>query len=270
MINSIINNKYKIIEKIGTGSFGEIMKSQNIRTKEYVAIKIEPIINETKLLKNETIIYQHLNNTQGIPTIKWFGTDNINYYMVINLLGESLFSLKQRIGIFSLNLTLKIGIQIIQLLKIIHNKGLIHRDIKPDNFLFGLNENLNKLYIIDFGFCKSYLDTNNEHIKPKQISNLIGSLTYASINTHKYCELSRRDDLESLGYMLLHFLNDNLEWQRNHNINKDRVRELKENVLTHQNIHESIKEYIKYVRQLKFEETPDYDMIIDVFTSFIV
>ena len=68
----------------------------------------------------------------------------------------------------------------------------------------------------------------------------------------------------------MYFLNDNLEWQRNHNINKDRVRELKENVLTHQNIHESIKEYIKYVRQLKFEETPDYNMIIDVFTSFIV
>ena len=91
----IINKKYKIINKIGEGSFGLIYKGQNIRTNEYVAIKIEPIENELKLLKNESQIYQYLNNNEGIPNVKWFGKDNINYYMVINLLGHSLQTIKK-------------------------------------------------------------------------------------------------------------------------------------------------------------------------------
>ena len=95
----IINNKYKLINKIGCGSFGSIYKGQNIRTKEYVAIKVESIINETKLLKNESKVYQYLNNTIGIPSIKWFGKDENNYYMVIDLLGFSLEQIKDKIYI---------------------------------------------------------------------------------------------------------------------------------------------------------------------------
>ena len=90
---NIINNKYKIIEKLGAGCFGEIYKGENIRTHEYVAVKVEPIKNEFKLLKNESVIYQYLVGLQGIPNVKWFGKDNINYYMVLNLLGQSLQNL---------------------------------------------------------------------------------------------------------------------------------------------------------------------------------
>ena len=80
---NIIQNKYKLIEKIGQGSFGSIYKGENIRTNELVAIKIEPIKNNTKLLKNESIIYQYLINSEGLPNVKWFGKDDNNYYMVI-------------------------------------------------------------------------------------------------------------------------------------------------------------------------------------------
>ena len=104
----IINKKYTLLEKIGEGSFGSIYRGQNIRTKEYVAVKVEPIGNNTKLLKNESIVYQYLNNSPGIPSVKWFGKDATNYYMVINLLGESLQSIKERKNIFSLKLVLQI------------------------------------------------------------------------------------------------------------------------------------------------------------------
>jgi serine/threonine protein kinase len=110
---NLINNKYILQEKIGSGSFGSIYKSINTRTKEIVAIKVEPIKNGTKMLKNESIIYQYLGSKQGIPHIKWFGKDERNYYMVINLLGKSLEQLKSEKSTFSLKLTLQIGIQII-------------------------------------------------------------------------------------------------------------------------------------------------------------
>lgn len=97
----MIANKYNIIEKIGSGTFGSIYKGQNIRTGEDVAIKVEPLQNGTNLLKNEARIYQYLKGGIGIPQVKWFGVDNTNNYMVINLLGESLQAYKNAHGAFS-------------------------------------------------------------------------------------------------------------------------------------------------------------------------
>ena len=143
---ALINKKYKIIEKIGEGAFGLIYKGENVRTREMVAIKVEPIEKEMKLLKNESIIYQYLNDVQGVPFVKWFGKDEKNYYMVLNLLGESLQTIKND-STFSLMTTLQIGIQVLLLVKTIHDKGLVHRDIKPDNFLLGLNNQRKRIYM---------------------------------------------------------------------------------------------------------------------------
>jgi serine/threonine protein kinase len=259
---SLIGNKYKLFEKIGEGTFGSIYKGENIRTKEQVAIKIEPINNEYKLLKNESIIYQYLTNTIGIPNVKWFGKDENNYYMVINLLGDSLQSIKNSKGVFSLKLVLQIGIQIISILKTIHDKGLIHRDIKPDNFLVSKNEKNKQIYIIDFGFCKIYMN-NDSHIEMKTTKSVIGSLTYASINSHNLIELSRRDDLESLGYMMLYLYKGDLEWQQIGDIKK--ILNMKQKITQNENIPEILRNYLKYVRCLEFEETPNYILLTDMF-----
>jgi casein kinase I family protein HRR25 len=260
----IINKKYKLLEKIGEGSFGSIFKGQNIRTSEYVAIKVEPIKNNIKLLKNESTIYQYLNNSQGIPSVKWFGKDSDNYYMVIDLLGQSLQSLKNKFSVFSLKLVLQIGIQVINLLKTIHEKGLVHRDIKPDNFLLSTKPNDKNIYIIDFGFCKSYL-IDGKHMPYKQTHNLIGSNTYASINAHNFIELSRRDDLESLGYMLIYFHLGALGWQQQNEEKNDRVKYLKAYITESTQLPEVLRAYMIYVRNLTFEETPDYTFIMNRF-----
>ncbi len=264
---TIIFNKYKLLDKIGHGSYGEIYKGVNIRTKEYVAIKIENIQHGKRLLKNEAIIYKYLNNCKGIPTIKWFGVDTQHNYMIINLLGHTLEYLKQQqpSNTFNITLILKIGIQILELLQLIHTKGFIHRDIKPDNFLFGLNQSSTTIYIIDFGFCKTYLTHLNAHIEIKKLSGLIGTPNYASINSHNFMELSRRDDLESLGYILLYFFWGNLPWFAVSD--NGAIKQMKTDTIVSGNLPTFFKTYFNYVTKLQFIETPDYKMLLELFTQ---
>jgi serine/threonine protein kinase len=267
----IINKKYKLLEKIGEGSFGSIYKAHNIRTDEYVAVKVEPIENVTKLLKNESIIYHYLNEVPGIPSVKWFGKDEENYYMVIDLLGKSLQDLKNKYYVLPLKLVLQIGVQIIKLLQNIHEKGLIHRDIKPDNFLFGLKDKITTLHIIDFGFCKTFIK-DDKHIPQKNTHNLIGSNTYASANAHKFIELSRRDDLESLGYMLINLYLGSLPWQDITGLSNDLNGEIHQTIINSKtrlletcSIPAGLTNYMKYVRNLEFVEKPNYTFLIDNF-----
>lgn len=259
----LVNNKYIILDKIGSGSFGSIYKGENIRTKEHVAIKIESIKHDLKLLKNESNIYQYLNSCEGIPHVKWFGRDEHNYYMVINLLGSSLQDLMNKTSHFSPTLVLKLGIKILYILKTIHEKGLVHRDIKPDNFLFGLKQ-VNQIYLIDFGFCKSYLHQNGSHNAIKKTSQMIGSKNYASINSHKCNDLSRRDDLESLCYMLMYFYTGNLPW--NNVPDEETIMRLKNDILNNDNNYPFVLiDFLRYCRSMEYEEKPNYYLIIDNF-----
>ena len=256
---NLINNKYKIIEKLGSGCFGEIYKGENIRTEEHVAIKVESIANNLKLLKNESVVYQYLVGTTGVPNVKWFGKDNVNYYMVLNLLGDSLQTLINNKKSFSLKLVLQVGLQIITILKSIHEKCLVHRDIKPDNFLLGNNDtNKKQIYIIDFGFCKSIENV----INTKKTTGLIGSLTYASLNAHNYTELSYRDDLESLGYMLIYFYQGFLDWQKIEDVKL--IIQMKQHVVDNGKIPIVLCDFLKRVRLLGFKEIPEYNSLISL------
>jgi casein kinase 1 len=260
-MKGLINNKYLLLDKIGSGSFGSIYKGQNVRTNELVAIKVEPIHNNLNLLKNESIIYQYLKGQNNIPQLKWYGKDENNYYMIINLFGNSLQKILIENKKFSLQLILKLGIKIILLLKTIHEKGLVHRDIKPDNFLFSPNS-FNDLYLIDFGFCKKYTE-NDQHVKLKSTHSIIGSLNYASIMSHKRIELSRRDDFESLCYMLFYFYDGTLPWS-SETIEIEIFRQ-KVDLINSNKYPNVIMELYKYVRSMEFEEKPNYFLIIDSF-----
>ena len=206
----LINKKYKVIKQIGAGAFGTIFKGINIRTNEMVAIKIELISDELKILKYESNIYKILDKLDCIPKIKWYGKDDLYYYMVIELLGNSLENLLQISEKIKLKTILQIGINILNILMKIHERGFIHRDIKPENFLLTINKPT-KIYIIDFGISKPYL-INNKHIEFKLTHQFIGTQNFASINTHDFYEQSRRDDLESLAYILIYFYFGKLEW----------------------------------------------------------
>ena len=257
----MISNKYNLIEKISEGSFGSVFKAENIRTKENVAIKFEIKIDNLKSLKNEAKIYQYLGKINGFPQLKMFGTTDKVNYLVIDLLGKSLSNTILYFNKLSLKTTLLIGIQIINRIKVLHEFQLLHRDIKPSNFLFGLEKDTTKLYLVDFGFSKRYI-YNGNHIQEKKLTKILGSPNFVSLNIHNHIEPSRRDDLESCIYIMLSMLFGKLVWFDKSDLND--IYNLKEQIILSEEVPTFIKILLNYVRKMKFDETPDYNYIINI------
>lgn len=257
MSTTIAYNKYKIIDKIGEGAFGSIMKGLNIRTGEKVAIKVEPI--ELQMLINETKIYHYLRGLKGIPSVKWFGKDEKNYYMVLSLLGDSLQTRWRKKGKLDKKLCLQIGIEIMDILENIHEKGMVHRDIKPDNFLLGLEDN--ELFIIDFGFCVPF---SQSRLEPKTTHSLIGTPKYASLNAHDKIELTRRDDLESLAYMLCFFFLGDIQFQNEHDIITFKTSLVRNEI---KEVPFVFIQFLQVVREISFLEKPKYFLLKNIFRS---
>ena len=206
-------NKYKIISQIGKGSFGTVFSASSTTNSEQVAIKTEKIKKKGNLLQSEFEKLNILQGFSGIPKIyEFFQIKGFNI-LIMELLGKSLseiFNLCKKK--FTLKTVCFLAIQMLKLIEHTHNHKIIHRDIKPDNFMLGRNTNKNILYLIDFGLAKKYI-INNVHIPFKKGKNLTGTARYCSIYTHQGLEQSRRDDLESIGYILIYFLRGKLPWQ---------------------------------------------------------
>ncbi|KAG0485069.1 hypothetical protein HPP92_009148 [Vanilla planifolia] len=210
-----VGNKFRVSRKIGSGSFGEIYLGYHLQTNEEVAIKFENVKTKHPQLLYESKIYRILQGGTGIPNVKWFGVEGDYNVLVMDLLGsslEDLFNFCSRK--LSLKTVLMLADQMINRVEFVHSKSFLHRDIKPDNFLVGSGRRANQVYIIDFGLAKKYRDSSNhQHIPYRENKNLTGTARYASMNTHLGIEQSRRDDLESLGYVLMYFLRGSLPWQ---------------------------------------------------------
>lgn len=269
----MLANKYRLLEKLSQGSFGKVFRAENMRTGEIVAIKTEVKSKEQKSLKMEARIYQYLAGVDGFPQLKWFGaTNNVNY-LVTNLLEYSVTKLIQKYGRLSVKTVLLLGKQMIERIEILHNHYLIHRDIKPDNFMINISDRTNKIYLIDFGFCKRY-NHDGVHIEFKTNTSLIGTPNFVSLNVHRGCEPSRRDDLESCLYVMIYMLfgkffstepnSDN----PNLNLSPQKILILKKEQLT--NIPRFLVTAFNYVRTLKFDEDPDYQYIIRIFTDLLL
>ncbi|VFQ86258.1 unnamed protein product [Cuscuta campestris] len=275
----LIGDKFKMVRKIGSGSFGELYLGVNIQNGEEVAIKLEPVRTRQPQLHYESKIYSLLQGGTGIPNLKWFGVDKDYNVMVIDLLGpslEDLFNYCNRK--LSLKTVLMLADQLINRVEYMHSRGFLHRDIKPDNFLMGLGRKANQVYAIDFGLAKKYKDLQtHRHIPYRENKNLTGTARYASINTHLGVEQSRRDDLEALGYVLMYFLRGSLPWQGLKAGNKkqkyDKISEKKMStpveVLCKSYPSEFIS-YFHYCRSLRFEDRPDYSYLKRLFRDLFI
>ena len=266
-----VAKKYKLIKKLGEGTFGHIYVGENKNTRELVAIKLENKTDNKKgTLKHEANIYKVLDGIKNIPRMRNFGVEGAFNYLIMDLLEESLDDLMEKQSKFSITYTISIAIELIDILHQIHDRGIVHRDLKPENFLIKNN----KVFIIDFGLSKSYLDKDNNHVKMENNKSLIGTIRYASVNVHNNLTYSRRDDLESLAYILIYFLKGSLPWQGLKIESLDEKHKKIYDIKTSYNLHTLCQDiplefliYLKYCHSLKYSEKPNYDYIKSLFTN---
>ena len=276
MIGQLVFDRYKLVKKLGEGSFGSIYMAEY--NNQYFAIKLEERKIGQNLLENEAYIMGHLRGP-GLPLVKSYGYSNKHNILVMELMGKSLEDIFEKLEEkkMSIRCVCNIGYQMMEILEYIHNKHYIHRDIKPDNFVIGRKEKRKFIYILDFGLSKKYRSSKTlEHYKMVKKNNLTGTARYASINALKGLTQSRRDDLEAVGYVLMYFLRGKLPWQgipvQNKEMRYKKIMEIKMSTSPEElceGFPHQFTEYIKYTRNLKYEENPDYDYLKKLFVSLL-
>ncbi|KAJ6638026.1 Casein kinase I isoform alpha [Pseudolycoriella hygida] len=274
----VVGGKYRVIRKIGSGSFGDIYLGISVVCGEEVAIKMEGLNARHPQLLYEYKLYKLMMGGVGIPRIRYYGQERNYNVLVMDLLGpslEDLFNFCTRH--FTIKTVLMLVDQMIGRLEFLHCKHFIHRDIKPDNFLMGIGRHCNKLFLIDFGLAKKYRDIRSRvHIAYREDKNLTGTARYASINAHLGIEQSRRDDLESLGYVMMYFNRGSLPWQGLKATTKkqkyERISEKKMSTpieVLCKGFPAEFAMYLNYCRTLRFDESPDYMYLRQLFSDKI-
>lgn len=277
-----VGNRFRVGQKIGAGSFGEIFRGTNIQTGEPVAIKLEQAKTRHPQLAFEARFYRILNaggSVVGVPNVLYYGVEGEFNVMVMDLLGPSLEDLFSFCGRkLSLKTTLMLAEQMIGRIEYVHSKSVIHRDIKPDNFLMGTGKKGHHVYIVDFGLAKRYRDPRtHQHIPYKEGKSLTGTARYCSISTHLGIEQSRRDDMEGIGYILMYFLRGSLPWQGLKTHTKEekyaRISERKQTTSVEtlcKGFPGELAAYLNYTRSLHFEDKPDYSYVKRLFRELFV
>lgn len=278
----IINGSWKLGKRIGKGSFGAVHMGKNIRTGKSVAIKLEHCESKEKMLEHEHRVYQKIyHENYAIPEVYWFGTSGEYRILVMEAVGLNLETLLGRTKKFSFTqaTVAEIAIQTLLQLEHMHNKHYIHRDLKPENLLCGITGRLEgAISLIDMGLAKKFKSDDNVHIKHRQ-NKMIGTARYCSIASHDREELSRKDDLISLGYILIYFSKGELPWQgldSPKNSSKkarfEHIKKCKQETTTDQlchNLPTAFHDYMNYVCELSFTERPSYKYLRDLFWSLL-
>ncbi|CAD8203340.1 unnamed protein product [Paramecium octaurelia] len=276
---TIIADKFILMEKVGQGSFGYIFKTENSETKEIVATKFEKRENRSNgtasMLVREIKVLLELSGVDGFPQIQYYGRDENYNYCMITYLGHNLEYLLRRSKGFSQLSCLKLSLQLIERLESLHNKNIIHRDLKPENMVIGYIDS-HVVYLIDFGLAKYFKDSNGQHIPLSDKKGIIGTARYASIAAHQGFEQSRKDDLESLAYVLIYLNLGKLPWMNLQIADKHEkyqtILEMKKNTKLEE-LTEGLPQcyllLLQHAKSREFSESPNYAFLKDQFRKAI-
>ena len=280
ILKRLFFNKFRVKKLICTTKFSSVYEGIYEKENEPVAMKFEEKL-KYRLLENEAY-YLYILKGIGIPRLISYGKTNLFNILIEELLGKSILQIWNSTKIkkeYKLKNVCMIAIQILERLEFIHSKNIIHKDIKPQNFIPG-RKDPKIIYLIDFGFAQKYRSSRTgKHINYKFLNKVDGSLLYLSTNAIKGYEQSRRDDLESLGYMLIHLMIYNLPWMHIYSSKIDYFQKIKKilnmkiaikpEVLC-KGLPEEFEQYIKYCRTLNFEKDPDYNYLRGLFITILI
>ena len=262
----MIANKYTILSKIGEGNFSTVYKGS--KKNEDVAIKFENENSELKLLKHETSMLNYLysKGSKQTPYVYFYGLHQNISTLIIPYYECSLEDYCENNEIPN-----NWFITMLETLHVIHHLGVIHRDIKPQNFMIKQNS----VYLIDFGLSTIYIDDDYSHVPEKHMEYILGTPKFISIHVHNGISPSRRDDLISLMYIYSYIKHKVLLWsnvsdeedeyQPNHilhNLNQKR-KQLKD--FFQNNVKDFEKKIMDYVYSIDYKEQPHYHWLISIF-----
>ncbi|KZC08670.1 Tau-tubulin kinase 1 [Dufourea novaeangliae] len=265
----VVKERWKVIRKIGGGGFGEIYEGLDVMTREQVALKVESGRQPKQVLKMEVAVLKKLQGRDHVCRFIGCGRNDRFNYVVMQLQGKNLAELRraQPRGAFSLSTTLRLGLQILKAIESIHEVGFLHRDIKPSNFSIGrLPHNSRLVYMLDFGLARQFTTGTGEVRPPRSAAGFRGTVRYASVNAHKNKEMGRHDDLWSLFYMLVEFVNGQLPWRKVKD--KEQVGLMKENYDHHlllKHLPSDLRGFLEHIQGLKYADEPDYAMLAGLF-----
>ncbi|XP_076311730.1 uncharacterized protein LOC143225719 [Tachypleus tridentatus] len=265
----VVKERWKVVKKIGGGGFGEIYEGLDLVSKELVALKLESAKQAKQVLKMEVAVLKKLQGKDHVCRFIGCGRNDRFNYVVMQLQGKNLAELRrsQPRGAFSLSTTLRLGLQILRAIESIHEVGFLHRDVKPSNFSMGRqSQSCRKVYMLDFGLARQYVTASGEVRPPRAAAGFRGTVRYASINAHKNKEMGRHDDLWSLFYMLVEFVNGQLPWRKIKD--KEQVGVMKEKYdhrLLLKHLPSDFRQFLDHVGNLDYYQRPDYNMLAGLF-----
>ena len=277
-IGETIFNKYKFLRKLGQGAFGSIYEAQSKYSNKLYAVKLEDMKQEQFILEEESMFLSYINCPQ-IPKVKSFGYIGSYIILVMELLGKSLDKILNEIPgrKMSIRCVCNIAYQLVLIFEKVHGCQIIHRDLKPANIAIGREEKSKYIYLLDFGLSKKFISSKTgRHYQYRENNKLIGNARYSSINALNGGTQSRRDDLESLGYLVIYLIVGRLPWQGYISHSKEdkyyKIKKIKKETTAEQlceGLPRQFLDYIRYTRNLQYEENPDYNYLKNLFLSVL-
>lgn len=278
-----VRGMYKMTKLLGTGSSGHVISAFHILTGTEVALKsgtaLEDAPDKPCVVRYEAMVYSLLRGHPGIPSCKWSGLDRGSYFLTLEHLGANLEQLRRLSrGKLPWKTVVMLGVQMLNRVEFAHSRGIILRDIKPENFAMGIGEKSHFVYLLDFGLAKLYVNpSTGAHIPYREGRIPLGTMPYSSYNVHFGREQGRRDDLEALGNVLLYLLHGRLPWEDIYAPNKEaklrRMAEMKAGSAAFRDLltcsPAEFTTYFDHCRSLKFEEKPNYGLLRRLFSQIM-
>lgn len=274
----LIDGQWKVQRKIGKGNFGTIFRMINTKDNKRVAAMKKEKLAATDQLKTEYHILKKLAGKKGFPRVYYYGTLDNNTYccLVMDLLGHNLEEIYTKCGRrFTAKALTFLAVQLVRRFETIHSLGIVYRDVKPENFMLGVNTN--RVHVVDFGLSKYYRDERGEHVCERYTGSVVGTQRYMSVGAHNCHEQSRRDDMEALGYLFVYFMRGRVPWSgiRMANISdcNRAVRDIKTYTPGEElcaGYPQEFLHFYNYVRKLDFYEEPRYEQITRLFKKVFV